>query len=160
MFIDESSRKINQLGLENSSAKMFPAYSVMMTSRATIGVVSINTTPACANQGFITCIPNERLSKFFIYYWILQNLELIDRLSSGATYKEMRKSTFRELYILVPDEEIHRKFVDLVEPLGSQILNLQRRNAVLRETRDLLLPRLISGEVSVEGLPLPEEVEA
>ena len=61
MFISNSSKKITTLGLQKSSARMFPAYSVMMTSRATIGVVAINTKPACTNQGFITCIPNQKL---------------------------------------------------------------------------------------------------
>lgn len=59
MFMDQSSTKITELGLRKSSARMFPAFSVMMTSRATVGVVAINTAPACTNQGFITCMPTE-----------------------------------------------------------------------------------------------------
>jgi type I restriction enzyme S subunit len=53
MFISDSEKKITRLGLEKSSARLFPAYSVMMTSRATIGVVAITTKQACTNQGFI-----------------------------------------------------------------------------------------------------------
>jgi type I restriction enzyme S subunit len=56
MFVMESEKKISTLGLKNSAAKMFPAYSVMMTSRATIGVTALNTSPACTNQGFITWV--------------------------------------------------------------------------------------------------------
>ena len=63
MFMDESTKKITRVGLDKSSARLFDAYSVMMTSRATLGVVSINTTIACTNQGFIICIPNEHISK-------------------------------------------------------------------------------------------------
>ena len=59
IFLNDSSDRCTDEGLENSSAKTFPAYSVMMTSRATIGAIGINLTPACTNQGFITCIPNE-----------------------------------------------------------------------------------------------------
>jgi type I restriction enzyme S subunit len=66
MFISESSRQITELGFQKSSAHLFPPYSVMMTSRATIGVVAINTQEACTNQGFITCIPNERVSAYQI----------------------------------------------------------------------------------------------
>jgi type I restriction enzyme S subunit len=85
MFIRSSGKKITQKGLKNSSVKIFPSYCVMMTSRATIGVVSINTTDACTNQGFITCIPNDQVSVYQIYFWILDNLELIDNVASGAT---------------------------------------------------------------------------
>lgn len=152
MFMLDSSRHINELGLNNSSAKMFPAYSMMMTSRATLGVTAINATPACTNQGFITCVPNERLSVYQLYFWVAENLEKIINLAGGATYKEIRKTTFREMPILVPDEETTAKFVKVVEPIGQQIENLQRKNANLRETRDLLLPRLVSGELDVSGM--------
>ena len=65
MFVSDSDKKINALGLQKSSAKLFPPYSVMMTSRATIGVTAINTQTACTNQGFITCLPNEALSEWY-----------------------------------------------------------------------------------------------
>jgi len=57
MFMFRSSKNITPLGLEKSSAHLFPANCVMMTSRATIGVVAINKSAACTNQGFITCVP-------------------------------------------------------------------------------------------------------
>jgi len=152
MFIGDSPRKINELGLQKSSAKMFPAYSVMMTSRATLGVTAINTLPACTNQGFITCVPNERLSNYQIYFWIAENLEKITSVASGATFKEITKGTFRKFLIVIAPPKIHNHFVEILEPIGKQIENLQQKNANLRATRDLLLPRLVSGEVGVEGV--------
>ncbi len=154
MFICTSGKKITQEGLKNSSAKMFPPYCVMMTSRATIGVVSINTTTACTNQGFITCIPNDRVSAYQIYYWILDNLELIDSVASGATYKEIGRGEFREFDFVIPDETTKKKFDKILLPIGKQIEILLAKNANLRRTRDLLLPRLVSGEVDVSGLEI------
>jgi type I restriction enzyme S subunit len=154
MFISDSEKKITRLGLEKSSARVFPAYSVMMTSRATIGVVAINTKQACTNQGFITCIPNERVSAHQIYFWIKDNLEKITSIASGATYKEINRTEFRSLSITVPDIQTTRRFIELTEPIGTQIENLLNKNANLHRTRDLLLPKLISGEVDIdtEGL--------
>ena len=152
MFIRDSSKKIARLGFENSSARMFPAYSVMMTSRATIGVIAINTSEACTNQGFITCIPNDRLSAYHIYFWIEQNREQINNIASGATYKEINRSEFRDILIAVPDTEVEALFVEMVGPLCKQIETLHAKNANLRQTRDLLLPRLVSGEVNVENI--------
>jgi hypothetical protein len=80
----------------------------MMTSRATIGVTAINTRPACTNQGFITCVPNEALSLYQIYFWISENKEKILMLASGATFKEINKTTFRELPILVLTGRLRR----------------------------------------------------
>lgn len=152
MFIKESTKKITTRGLRESSASMFPAYSVMMTSRATIGVVSINTLPACTNQGFITCLPNDKISAYQIYYWIVENKEKINNIASGATFKEINRTTFKQLSIILPNIEVSRLFNKTVEPIFKQIENLIAKNINLRHTRDILLPKLVSGEIDVEKL--------
>jgi type I restriction enzyme S subunit len=128
MFISDSSNKINALGLKKSSARLFPPYSVMMTSRATIGVTAFNTKEACTNQGFITCVPNEQLPAFQVYFWIAENKEKIITVASGATFKEINKTTFRKLPIAIPDRHTHRRFVETVEPMCAQIENLIAKN--------------------------------
>lgn len=149
MFIQSSAKQITKKGLNNSSAKMFPSYCVMMTSRATIGVVSINTTEACTNQGFITCIPNEKVSLYQIYFWILNSLEKINNVASGATFKEISRGNFRKFDFIIPDEKTKKKFDKIMLPIGRQIEILLAKNTNLRQTRDLLLPRLVSGEIAV-----------
>jgi type I restriction enzyme S subunit len=149
MFITESEKKISDLGLGKSSAKYFPAYSVMMTSRATIGVTSINTKKSCTNQGFITCIPNELVSTWQIYFWIKDNFDKINNIASGATFKEISKGEFREFDFLIADIKTNRRFVDIIEPIAKLIENLITTNNNLRQQRDLLLPKLISGEIEL-----------
>jgi type I restriction enzyme S subunit len=61
------------------------------------------------------------------------------------------------MYIPQPDNTTLKRFSELVRPMFQIVQSLADRNQALRETRDLLLPRLVSGEVSVEGLPLPGE---
>jgi type I restriction enzyme S subunit len=151
LFMFTSSKKITDLGLKKSSARLFPSNSVMMTSRATIGVVAINTTPACTNQGFITCVPGDRISHYEVYFWLLENMPKIVSLASGATFKEINKRTFRELNILVPTSGVRSVFVGYVTPIFNSLKNLLQRNTNLRITRDLLLPKLVSGEVSVQA---------
>ncbi len=160
MFIDESIHKITELGLKKSSAKLFPPFSVMMTSRATLGVVSINTTEACTNQGFITCIPNERFPLYFLYFWLKENVDNFINHASGATFKEISKGVFKTIELIIPPVEITDQFEIIIQAMGYEILNLQRKNKNLRQTRDLLLPKLISGEVDVSELDIhiPEEV--
>jgi type I restriction enzyme, S subunit len=149
MFMDESATKITELGLQKSSARLFPAFSVMMTSRATLGVIAINTTEASTNQGFITCIPNERFPLHALYFWLSENIGQFISLASGATFKEITKGVFKTIELAAPPAEIVCKFEELVSTIGKQLLNLQRKNHNLRQTRDLLLPKLISGEVLV-----------
>ena len=162
MFVERSGAHITQDGLRESSARLFPARSVMMTSRATLGVVSICTGEACTNQGFITCIPNDHVPVCLIYFWIRQNIDTITSLATGATFKEISKSVFRTIQFLMPLPEIAERYQDIAEPMTGLILALQRKNANLRTTRDLLLPRLISGEIDVSALsqePIPEAAD-
>jgi type I restriction enzyme S subunit len=160
IFVSDSARKITPLGLKESSARLFPAYSVLLTSRATIGVVAINTKPACTNQGFIICIPNDILSPYQLYHWLDVTRETILRLASGTTFKEINRSTFKQIPVLLPPEHLSRQFNECVHPIYKHIENLVARNANLRHTRDLLLPKLMTGELDVAGWVEGERVTA
>lgn len=155
MFMDRSTNRISEEGLRKSSARLFAPYSVMMTSRATLGVFSINTSEACTNQGFITCLPNERVPLYFLFYWLKENIERFTSVATGAVFKEITKGAFKELDICIPPRALTSQFEELVTPLGTMILNLQRTNENLRSTRDILLPKLISGELDVSLVESP-----
>lgn len=159
-FAFNSADKITELGLKKSSAKLFPAGSVMLTSRATIGEVSIAVSEASTNQGFITCIPSENLTTNYLYFWLLDNVPVFEKLAGGATFKELRKSTFRELSILVPDERTMARFQEEVDPVMTLVKNLLQQNNVLRELHDFLLPRLVSGKLDISDLDTELEAAA
>lgn len=152
MFMDDSSDHITERGLTQSSARMFPARSVMLTSRATIGVIAINTQPACTNQGFIICLPNERVPLYFLFHWLTENVPTFQRMASGATFKEISRGVFKTIKFLHPPDELIRRFEAIVAPISEQILVLQRQIQNLRRTRDLLLPRLLSGQVTLDSV--------
>jgi type I restriction enzyme S subunit len=158
-FVEESSSKITNLGLKKSSAKLFPAYSVMMTSRATIGVVAINTQPASTNQGFITCLPSSEFPCWLMFHWLKENVERFISLGTGATFKEISKGVFKEIQLVVPPRLISGAFEESVAPMMKQVEILQRKNRNLRVQRDLLLPKLVSGEIDVSNLPMPHDKE-
>lgn len=153
MFIDDSSDHITERGLAQSSARIFPARSVMLTSRATIGAIAINTHPACTNQGFITCLPNDRVPLFFLFHWLTENVPTFQRMASGATFKEISRGVFKTIEFLQPTDELVGRFEAIAAPMAEQVLALQRQIQNLRRTRDLLLPRLLSGQIGVEALP-------
>lgn len=154
LFLENSENQCSQEGLSNSSARLFPAYAIMMTSRATIGALGINTTPACTNQGFITCIPNERYPLTFLYHWLKLAKPYFEVLSSGATFSELTKGTFKKINILTPPQETVSVYEKVVFPIFKQIEILLKKNKVLEKARDSLLPRLISGKLSVEDLDI------
>ena len=150
MFMDDSSDHITELGLKKSSARLFPARSVMLTSRATIGAISINTHKACTNQGFITCIPNNEVSLYFLYQWLNENVPTFQRMASGATFKEISRGVFKTIEFLQPEADLVERYEETVTPMAKEVLLTQRKIKNLRTTRDLLLPKLLSGQVQLE----------
>ncbi len=148
LFSFGTAKKITQKGLEKSSAKMFPARSLHMSSRATIGAITINRKPACTNQGFITMIPNETLNLFQLHGWTVNNMNLILSKANGSTFKEISKANFRALPILIGSGI--SPYIKEVENYYAQIENNLLENQTLTQLRETLLPKLISGEVRVK----------
>jgi type I restriction enzyme, S subunit len=149
LFSLGSEKKITKLGLEKSSAKLFPKYSLLLTSRATIGEITINTQDASTNQGFITIIPNQKYSVYFLYGWLLTQIILIKSLASGSTFPELSKSTFRDFPFLKSDSEILTKHNQVVKPTFQKIEANIKQIQILTKTRDILLPKLMSGQLRI-----------
>ena len=80
-------------------------------------------------------------------------------MGGGTIFKSVTKNDMENIAFIVPAEALTQRFEQLVEPSEKQIANLTKRNTTLRRTRDLLLPKLISGEVDVSELDIavPEE---
>ncbi len=148
LYSFETAKKITSLGLQKSSAKIFPANSLLMSSRATVGLLTINTIEACTNQGFITMLPNDKLSVYQIYFWVKQNMELIISKCNGSTFKEISKSNFRDLDIIVASDI--EKYIEESKDIFEQIKNNTSENQSLTQLRDTLLPKLISGTVRLK----------
>jgi type I restriction enzyme, S subunit len=143
MFMDDSRDHITELGLSKSSARLFPAFSVMLTSRATIGVVSINTHKATTNQGFITCLPNEQVPLYYLYHWVQENVSAFQRMASGATFKEISRGVFMTIEFLKPSGKVVQCFEYAIRPIADQIQVLQRQIKILKQSRALLLIDLL-----------------
>lgn len=77
------------------------------------------------------------------------SLELCERRAVGATRPRVARRELAALPILLPPMRVQRHFREIAEPLNSQRANLYRQNEKLRAARDLLLPRLMSGEIAV-----------
>ncbi|WOE27734.1 restriction endonuclease subunit S [Acinetobacter towneri] len=145
-------KKITRLGLEKSSAKLVPPNTILMTSRASIGYFGLIDREVCTNQGFISIIPHNEIMRYYLLLNLKSRVSEIDSLASGATFKEISKSTFRKMPIVLPSDEILEKFDQLVRPIISQMRNLEQQNDQLFKLKETLLPRLMSGELDVSKL--------
>ena len=84
----------------------------------------------------------------------------LEQNATGAAYPAVTAKTFEDAEILVPDGETLTAFDLVVLPLLEQVETLNRQNTELAQARDLLLPKLMSGQLDVSGIQLPDEVVA
>ena len=148
-----SERRITSKGLEKISSGVLPVNSVLMSSRAPIGYLSINAVPSAINQGFIALRQNPKFAPLYLLFWLQTNMAEIKNRAGGGTFAEISKTAFKSIPFVVPDEGILKKYEEISEPILLQLAALTLQNQELIELRDSLLPRLITGE-----LQIPEEM--
>ncbi len=112
--IMDTKRKITQDGLKNSSAKIIPIDSIIVSSRATIGRVGINKVPLATNQGFKNILIRDKdsVDPIFVAYMIKRLTPEMEALSTGGTFNEISKTSFSTLTIPLPPLEIQQQIVD------------------------------------------------
>ncbi len=145
----DSEKKITEAGLRGSSAKMLPTGTVLMTSRASVGFFGIIEKPSCTNQGFISILPNDLHTRMYLLLNLMHRVEEIRSHAGGATYKEINKAKFKALNVIMPDAALLREFEEQTSGLHAQVRTLHTMNQKLAQARDLLLPRLMNGEITV-----------
>ena len=146
LILLDTERKITQKGLESSSSRMLPAQSILMTSRASVGYFAIANFPVCTNQGFISIVPHEENMRYYLLHNLMERVEEIRSNAKGSTFPEISKTRFRSLKIKVPSQDALNDFQMIVEPIYEQVQTLAGAMRKLVESRDMLLPKLMSGE--------------
>ena len=111
--LKDTERTISPLGLEKSSAKLLPAGTVLVSTRATIGRVAIAECETATNQGFknIIVIDDTKVSNRFVAYMMTALADRMVSLASGGTFKEISKSNFLTLSIPLPPLEKQEQIV-------------------------------------------------
>ena len=125
-YINDTERKITKNGLENSSAKLLPVGTILITSRATIGKCAIAIKPMATNQGFQSIICNDNFDRLFIFYMIKHDSNKLLRLSYGTTFLEISKAAIKSIAILVPKKDEQTKIASILSGVDAAIEATQR----------------------------------
>ena len=142
-------RKITDAGLIQISSGLLPAGTVLLSSRAPIGYLAVAEIPVAINQGFIAMQALKGVSNLFLLLWAEVAHDRIVSRANGSTFLEISKSSFRPIPVVVPRASVMNAFDRVVRPMYSRIVANERESQILRDTRDALLPRLISGELRI-----------
>ena len=139
---------ITEEGYNSTSTKLMPKGTILFTSRAPIGYISIAQNDICTNQGFKSLVP-KKAGTCFLYCFLKYVTPEIENKSTGSTFKEASGSLMKSLQVIMPEQKVFEDFEGIVCPLFARIESLEKENSRLSLLRDTLLPRLMSGELEV-----------
>jgi type I restriction enzyme S subunit len=114
-FVADTERKISELGLQNSSARMLPPNSVILSSRAPIGHLVINTQPMATNQGCKGLIPTNGIQTKFLYYYLISIVDVLDSMGSGATFRELSVGKLKQVRVPAPPSNEQQRIVGILD---------------------------------------------
>jgi type I restriction enzyme S subunit len=152
VFIIETTDSLTELGLNSQSNKTIPPYSICISSIATVGLVCINPEPCQTNQQINTIVPKNSFLKYYLYYLAISMKETFLATASGGTATlNMNTSQFSNLNAIMPSDDILKEFDEIVSPMMAKILENNYCNQALTQTRDTLLPKLMTGKIEIQA---------
>jgi type I restriction enzyme S subunit len=111
--------------------------------------VSIAEIECCANQSVVAILASAEFPTEFIYPWIEENIEKLVASQTGGAQQHINKGNVEELKLLCPDRKVVQAYLEKSKPLFDQIAANCFQSRTLATLRDTLLPKLLSGELSV-----------
>ena len=150
-FVYLGERKISQAGYNSCSTHLLPPNTILMSSRAPIGLLSIAKTELCTNQGFKNFVPKAENISTYLYYYLNIHIRQIEQLGTGTTFKEVSREDVLKFPILKPSDTILDLWEERVSALNNKQFEIQKEKEYLTKQRDGLLPLLMNGQVSVNS---------
>lgn len=149
-FIYKGERNISKDGYDSCSTHLLPINSILMSSRAPIGLLAIAKAELCTNQGFKSFVPKEDRISTYLYYYLQFHIRQIEQLGTGTTFKEVSREDILKFPIQKPANDILDSFEAKVKAINEAQLNIQKENESLIKQRNELLPLLMNGQVTID----------
>lgn len=149
-FIFDTEEKITEAGLKNSSAKLFEKGCIILAMYgATIGRLGISSVTMCCNQACCVLKIKEIFLFEYVYLWLVNNREMLISRGRGSAQSNLSQELIKQIEVRIPSDGVLIKFSNVVDKLLKNKEILEKQISSLREARDRLLPKLMSGEIEV-----------
>ncbi len=172
--IGRGARSLSELGFRNSAARLLPAGTVLVSSRAPVGYCAVAEGPIATNQGFKSLLLEPDVDPFYVRYYVLRSRQYLNDNASGTTFKELSGAAMGELLVPIPPLETQRRIVCRVDELLSDIDDGERALSFLKSNIDTyrksLLRAAMTGTLTADwraahkpnesGLALVKRLEA
>jgi type I restriction enzyme S subunit len=148
-FVLETEKNITEEGLRSCNSQLYPPETLFITARGTVGKLNLGLVPMAMNQSCYALRSKSYVGQRYLYLALKAAIQHIQATATGAVFDAIIVATFDRIPFLLPPQRITDEFTLHVDPMFDQIANLIRQNQGLADARDLLLPRLINGEIAV-----------
>lgn len=148
-IVIHTAESLSETGAKTQAKKTLPPRSILVSCIGTVGAVAFNASPAQTNQQINSIVPADDLVTYWVYFMAKALKPLLEGMGGGATMANVNKTKFSGIKIVVPSRQLLGLFFDFSKPIFDQIETIADLNLQLAQARDLLLPRLMNGEVAV-----------
>ena len=154
-YAQSTDKHVTELWLSKCASQLYPPDTVFITARGTVGKVALPSMPMAMNQSCYALRGKAGISQRFLFLMTLQQVDYLKTNTGGATFDTIVVDTFRRMHVVKPSLDLIAQFTSRIDTVFEQVNTLQRQTANLHRTRDLLLPRLLSGQVQLDDVTLP-----
>lgn len=148
-FTYSTEKMITEQGLSKCNSRLYPKYALFITARGTVGKLSFAQRAMAINQSCYALVAKEDINQQFLYCSLKASIEQFKTRASGAVFDAIVVDTFKLIPFLKPTPMLIEQFTDSVKVIFEQVDQLSYMNRKLAEARDILLPRLMNGELTV-----------
>jgi len=152
VFVLDTQKHITIEGLNNSAARLIRPNVTIISARGTVGKLAIADHAMCFNQSCYGIEANNCINDYFIYLNLIHALNRLQNMAYGTVFSTITRKTIEKIFINIPSNDLLISFSTCVDPLFNLIKHNGEQIRTLAEMRDLLLPKLMSGEISVDEL--------
>ena len=147
-YVLDTEKHVTELGLSNCASEYYLPDTVFITARGTVGKVALPAVPMAMNQSCYALRGKTGIPQRFLFLMLLQQADYLKMNTGGATFDTIVVDTFRRMKIVKPSLAVIAQFAEKIDAVFEQVNTLQRQIQNLRRTRDLLLPRLLCGQLA------------
>lgn len=150
VWVIRTDKHVSKLGIANSAAQVFPEKTTIISARGTVGKLALTAVPMAMNQSCYGVRGIPGYGDYFTYYSLSEATAQLQQRTHGTVFDTITTETFKTLDCVFPTPNITAAFDKLVEPLLVQIRANLHQSRTLAALRDMLLPKLLSGELTAK----------
>lgn len=150
IFVTSTAKTITQDGVENSSTRLLPIGTTIISARGTVGNLALVAIPMAMNQSCYGLNAGSKQNGYYLYFLSVNAVETLRQRTHGSVFSTITRDTLNSVQIVAPPNELIFAFEKIVGSLLQRILLGVQESRTLAALRDALLPKLISGELRIK----------